>query len=154
VSTTTFALDEAIKQLSEDEPADIPSRDNQIILLAENDTTTATLISYRLERENFKLFHAHTGSEALELAWITNPDLIILNTKLPEINGFEVLNQLRQDVRHEVTPIIVMTAMADDQTMLRSFELGADDLMTIPFSPLELAVRINRLVRPRVGVGL
>ncbi len=152
VSTTTFTLDNAIKQVSEENPAKIYSQENKMILLAEQDSTTATLISYRLERENYILVHARTGPAVLSLSQDAKPALIILNTKLPEINGFEVLNQLRQDRRHGETPIIVITAMADDQTMLRSFELGADDLMTIPFSPLELAVRINRLVCPRVGI--
>lgn len=152
MSTLTFTLDEAIRQVSEDIPSESLSRENKLILLAENDTTTAKLISYRLERENYSLVHAQTGPDALKLAAGIEPVLIILNSKLPEINGFEVLNQLRQDTRYVETPIIVITAMADDQTMLRSFELGADDLMTIPFSPLELAVRINRLVCPRVGV--
>ena len=120
--------------------------ENRNILLAEDDPTTAALIKHRLKKENYTITHATTGLQALELAGQQDFGLCLFDVKMPEMDGFEVLTRLRSGESNRDTPIIIMTAVSDDKALVRAFDLGADDFLTKPFSPLELAARVHRLI--------
>jgi two-component system phosphate regulon response regulator PhoB len=87
------------------------------------------------------------GDEALKKARSLAPDLIVLDVMLPEVDGLEVCKIVRRDQRISATPILMLTAKADELSRVLGLELGADDYVTKPFSPRELILRVKRLLR-------
>ena len=94
-------------------------------------------------------WQAENGGEAIQLALSEQPDLIVLDLMLPEMDGFGVCEYLRRQPTTATTPIIMLTAWANEQSRLLGFELGADDYVTKPFSPRELVLRISRRLASR-----
>ncbi|WP_345192319.1 response regulator transcription factor [Algibacter agarivorans] len=116
------------------------------IVLAEDNTTLSLLLKFRLEKEGFDLFMAKDGKEALELIESNSPDLIITDIMMPFISGLEVISHIRNKINSE-TPIIVFSAAGQEEMVLKAFNLGANDFMGKPFSPNELMIRVNRLLK-------
>ena len=114
------------------------------ILVVEDDHKTAELVKLYLERDGYHVLTAYDGLEGLELARDGNPDLVVLDLLLPGINGMDVCRQLRQE---SDVPIIILTAMSTEQDKLEGLDLGADDYVTKPFSPRELAARVRAVFR-------
>jgi DNA-binding response OmpR family regulator len=75
------------------------------------------------------------------------PDLVILDVKMPGLDGFEVLERLRRSADFATTPIIMLTSMGQEADVVRGFRLGADDYILKPFSPTELSARVRRLLK-------
>lgn len=126
---------------------DKPANTAKKILLADDDKYTATVVRRHLEAEGFDVLHCNDGEEALNIA-LQNPiSLFILDVKMPKMNGFELLANLREKPSFQKTPVIVLTAVGEDSQIVRGFELGADDYMLKPFSPVELVARIRRLLK-------
>lgn len=122
------------------------------VLVVEDDEKLAEMLSSFLKEEGFTVSMAHTGEAALA-QWAQKPvDLIVLDLMLPGAPGLEVLRELR---RHETSPpVIILTARAEEADKLVGLELGADDYVTKPFSPRELAARIRTVLRrAREGRG-
>ena len=118
------------------------------VLLAEDDPVTARLISHRLEREGFEVVHRTDGPAALAEAKQGGFGLILLDVKMPGMDGFEILGRLR-DVEHDhATPVVMLTAMGKEEDVVRAFQMGANDYVLKPFSPVELTARVRRLVSP------
>lgn len=120
-----------------------------VILLAEDDTLTARLIVHRLEREGFIVAHYPDGRSALEAA--QDPDnrpfaLAILDVKMPSMDGFELLGRLKEDPSLGEIPVVMLTGMGAEQDVVRALSGGADDYILKPFSPTELALRVQRLL--------
>lgn len=126
------------------------------ILIIEDDPDIAESIRYNVEREG-----QYTAQVALsgEEGWTilrgrdpqtTDPALVILDLHLPGINGFELCRRVRQEERLKKLPIIMLTAMADENDKVRGLEAGADDYVTKPFSVRELIARLRAALR-RVG---
>lgn len=116
------------------------------VLIAEDDTLTASLARDRLERDGFEVVLAVNGLEALRCAEEEVFDLVILDVKMPYIDGFQLLGELRSRPRYEGTPIVILTAMGSEHSVVRAFELGASDYILKPFSPTELTARVERLL--------
>ena len=116
------------------------------IVLAEDNTTLSLLLKFRLEKEGFDLFMAKDGKEALDLIESNSPDLIITDIMMPFISGLEVISHIRNKINSE-TPIIVFSAAGQEEMVLKAFNLGANDFMGKPFSPNELMIRVNRLLK-------
>ena len=114
------------------------------ILVVEDDHKTAELVRLYLERDGHQVLTAYDGLEGLELARDGNPDLVVLDLLLPGINGMDVCRKLRQE---SDVPIIMLTAMSTEQDKLEGLDLGADDYVTKPFSPKELAARVRAVFR-------
>lgn len=114
------------------------------ILVVDDEKTIVKGLKFNLEKEGYEVFTAFTGEEALRLFQDENPDLIVLDLMLPEIDGFEVCRRIRKvsDV-----PIIMLTARGEDIDKILGLELGADDYVTKPFNPRELAARIKAILR-------
>jgi DNA-binding response OmpR family regulator len=114
------------------------------ILVVDDDKKTVDLIRLYLEKERYQVIVAYDGQEALECARQKLPSLIILDWMLPKIDGLDVCRILRAEVD---TPIIMLTARSAEDEKLLGLNLGADDYMTKPFSPRELAARVRVVLR-------
>lgn len=119
------------------------------ILLVEDERAVARGLEYGLGREGFEVLWAGTGQQALELARAANPDLILLDIRLPDVSGFDVCRQLRTEGRR--TPILMLTARDEEVDKVLGLELGADDYVVKPYSLRELISRIRALLRRAYG---
>lgn len=114
------------------------------VLVVDDDEKTVELVKLYLIRDGYKVFTAYNGLDALEIARKNRPDLIVLDLMLPGMNGLDVCRTLRQE---SDVPIIMLTARSTDQDKLIGLEIGADDYVTKPFSPRELAARVRVVLR-------
>ena len=118
------------------------------VLVVDDDIKTVELVKLYLERDGYRIFTAYDVTEALRLARESHPDLIVLDLMLPGIDGLKVCRTLRTE---SDVPIIMLTAKTTDQDKLVGLELGADDYVTKPFSPRELAARVRAVLRRLPG---
>ena len=114
------------------------------ILIVEDDPDTAKLVGLYLERDGHKAIAAGDGVEGLRLARETRPDLVVLDLMLPRLDGIEVCRALRKESE---VPIVIVTARVEEEDRLAGLDLGADDYISKPFSPRELAARIRAVLR-------
>jgi two-component system, OmpR family, response regulator RegX3 len=119
------------------------------VLVVDDERKIRDLVRPYLERAGYAVLLAGTGQEALETAIRVHPDLVVLDLMLPDISGEEVARSLRElsDV-----PIIMLTAKASEEDRITGLKLGADDYLVKPFSPRELAARVEAVLR-RTGNG-
>ena len=115
-------------------------KDNASILLVEDDKFIMSLISMLLKDEGYKTFFAVTGKEAIALFYANNPDIIILDLGLPDIDGIEVIQQIRE---RSNAPIIVVSAREEEYEIINALDRGADDYIAKPFYTGELLARIR-----------
>jgi len=114
------------------------------VLLIEDDARVAEVLRLYLEAEGFQLEAVRTGEEGLRRAEQASPDLVVLDIRLPAMDGWTVARRLRQ--RGEV-PLILLTSRTEEADRVLGFELGADDYVPKPFSPRELVARIKAVLR-------
>ena len=122
------------------------------ILIADDEPDILEILSFNLSTEEYEVFTAKNGDEALEKAKQHKPDLIILDVMMPGKNGIEVCNLLRMQPAYNNTLIIFLTAMSDEGAEIKGLETGADDYITKPISPKVLISKVNALFR-RVSAG-
>lgn len=120
------------------------------ILLIEDDPAISNVVELNLKLDNYEVFLAADGEEGLKMVAETDPDLIILDVMMPKVDGWQVLMQLKSEDRTRDIPVIMLTAIDDEQSKVIGLRGGADDYVPKPFSPLELAARV-RVVLDRVG---
>jgi two-component system, OmpR family, alkaline phosphatase synthesis response regulator PhoP len=118
------------------------------VLVVDDDAKTVELVKLYLNRDGYRVLTAYDGIEALRLARESHPDLIVLDLMLPGIDGLEVCRTLRAE---SDVPIIMLTARTTEQDRLTGLDLGADDYVTKPFSPKELAARVRVVLRRLPG---
>ena len=118
------------------------------ILIVDDEPNIIELVTLYLERDGFKVVGVGTGKDALTRFESNNPDLIILDLMLPDIDGFEICRQIRAKSN---IPILMLTARKEDVDKIVGLELGADDYLTKPFNPRELVARIKAILRRRQG---
>ena len=118
------------------------------IMIVEDEPAVARGVQVALEREGYSVSVQSTGEDALANFADAAPDLVVLDVRLPGIDGFEVLRQLRRDTR---APVIFLTARADEVDKVVGLEMGADDYLVKPFSVRELVSRIKALLRRAYG---
>ncbi len=116
----------------------------QKILIADDDSNISELISLYLMKEGYDTQKAKDGREALKLFQSYNPDLIILDIMMPEMDGYEVCREIRKTAS---TPIIMLTAKGETFDKVLGLELGADDYMVKPFDTKELVARVKAVLR-------
>jgi two-component system cell cycle response regulator CtrA len=119
------------------------------ILLVEDDPTTSKSIELMLQNANLNVYATDLGEEGVDLAKLYDYDLILLDLNLPDMNGHDVLRQLR--LAKVETPILILTGADDTESKLKGFGFGADDYMTKPFHRQELIARIHAIVRRSKG---
>jgi DNA-binding response OmpR family regulator len=118
------------------------------VLVVDDDVKTVELVKLYLNRDGYRVLTAYDGVEALRLAREGHPDLIVLDLMLPGVNGLEVCQTLRSE---SDVPVIMLTAKTTDRDKLKGLDTGADDYVTKPFSPRELAARVRAVLRRLPG---
>ncbi len=114
-------------------------------LVVEDDPVLADLVAFTLRRQGFEVAQVYDGEAALQRWREWNPDLVILDLKLPRRDGFQVCRAIRQE--QEETAIIMLTARTDEDDMIEGLGIGADDYITKPFSPRQLVARVRAVMR-------
>ena len=114
------------------------------VLIVEDDPDTVNLVGLYLRRDGHKVLSARDGLSGLRLAREAKPDVIVLDLMLPRLDGMEICRTLREETS---TPIIMLTARVEEDDRLAGLDLGADDYVTKPFSPKELAARVRAVLR-------
>ena len=120
------------------------------ILLVDDDATLLDLVGYALGRKGHRVVTATDGVQALALCRAERPDLVLLDVTLPEVDGFEVCRQIRQESH---TPVILLTGRREEADILRGLQVGADDYVTKPVSLRVLAARMEAVLRRYRQVG-
>ncbi len=120
------------------------------VLVCEDDEMVLKMVEFRLRKEGYEILLAADGKEALEKVRKENPDLIITDIMMPYLTGLEIVHQIRKDLGLQ-TPIIIVSSIGLEKTVLEAFQLGADDFITKPFSPNELSVRVKKLLMKAVS---
>jgi len=119
----------------------------ETILVIEDETDVSDLIRYHLKKAKFRVLEAADGLQGHTLALEERPDAIVLDVMLPKMSGFEVAKKLRADSRTESTPILMLSAKGEAESRIKGLELGADDYLPKPFSPRELVLRVQALLK-------
>ncbi|MFF5233936.1 response regulator transcription factor [Dactylosporangium sp. NPDC000521] len=117
----------------------------QRVLVVDDDPTVSDVVRRYLEREGFTVALAGDGRQALDSYDAERPDLVVLDLMLPGIDGLEVCRRLRAQDR--TLPVIMLTALGEESDRVLGLELGADDYVTKPFSPRELVLRVQSVLR-------
>ena len=119
----------------------------ETILLIEDEEDVSDLIRYHLKKAKFRILSACDGAAGVAVAMDARPDAIVLDIMMPKLNGFEVAKKLKADSRTEPIPILFLSAKGEAESRIKGLELGADDYLSKPFSPRELVLRIQSLLR-------
>ena len=114
------------------------------VLVVEDERKLRDLVRSYLERAGFTVLSTGSGAEAISLAAEASPDLVVLDLGLPDVPGETVARELRAAA---ATPILMLTAKSAEEDRIRGLELGADDYVTKPFSPRELVLRVQAILR-------
>jgi DNA-binding response OmpR family regulator len=121
------------------------------VLVVDDDPTVAEVVARYLQRDGHEVECLADGRTALRRAIEEPPDLVVLDLMLPGMNGLEVCRRLRE---HSPVPVVMLTALGDETDRLVGLEIGADDYVTKPFSPRELALRVRAVLRRARGERL
>jgi len=115
------------------------------ILIAEDDELLIKLVQIRLEKDGHEIIPVINGAEVMKIIDTTDIDLVLTDIMMPYTTGLEIISYIRANSKRYI-PIIVLSNMALESTILEAFSLGADDFINKPFSPNELSVRVKRLL--------
>lgn len=114
------------------------------ILVAEDDKLTALALQTVLQKEGYTTFFSFDGKDALDKLKQHKPDLVITDIMLPKITGLEIIKTIKESPEHKHIPVIVISILEKEETILKALELGAADFIPKPFSGLDLALRIKK----------
>jgi two-component system, OmpR family, phosphate regulon response regulator PhoB len=117
------------------------------ILIAEDDSGVAEMISYNLQKEDYEISIARDGEEALMLIEERAPDMLLLDWMLPKVSGIEVCRRIRNSAGQGNLPIIMLTARGEESDRVRGLDTGADDYIIKPFAVPELVARVRAVLR-------
>lgn len=123
------------------------------ILVTDDEPNIVRLIQVNLERQGFTVETANNGAQALEKIRANRPDLLVSDVMMPEMDGFELLSNIRRDPLLENLPVIMLTAKAQDRDVLEGYTRGADMYLTKPFNPIELVTFAKRLLQTNTDDG-
>jgi DNA-binding response OmpR family regulator len=125
-------------------PGGLGMEESKLILVVDDEPRMRRFIRMNLDLEGYRVIEADNGLEAVNRVREDLPDLVLLDIMMPEIDGFEALRLIRQTSN---VPVIMLTVKGDEEDRVKGLELGADDYVTKPFSPRELASRIKAVLR-------
>lgn len=118
--------------------------DSKLILIVDDEARMRRFMQMNLDLEGYRVIEAENGLEAVERVREDLPDLVVMDVMMPQMDGFEALSLIRQTSK---VPVIMLTVRSDENDKVKGLELGADDYITKPFSPRELASRIKAVLR-------
>jgi DNA-binding response OmpR family regulator len=118
------------------------------ILIVDDDVDTLRLVGLMLQRQGYQIVAANNGNQALIMAKTEQPDLILLDIMMPDLDGYEVTRQLRKSPDTSKIPIIMFTAKSQLEDRVTGFEVGADDYLTKPTQPRELFAHVQEILAP------
>ena len=118
------------------------------VLIVEDEKKLADVLVQYLEKESFRITHFESGLDVVDWVKDNQPNIILLDLMLPDINGKDLCKEIRQ---FSSIPIIMVTAMIDEIDRLIGLELGADDYVCKPFSPKEVVARVKAVIRRTEG---
>tara|TARA_Y100001935_G_scaffold38559_1_gene30902 strand:- start:570 stop:1271 length:702 start_codon:yes stop_codon:yes gene_type:complete len=127
--------------------------DSKNILVVEDDSDIRELISFNLKNEGYQVFEANDGEVGIDKARNNNLDLILLDLMLPGIQGLDVCRIIKSDQETKEIPIIMVTALGQEEDIVKGLETGADDYITKPFSIKVLIARVNAVLKRSIEVG-
>ena len=127
--------------------------DSKNILVVEDDLDIRELISFNLQNEGHQVLEAKDGEAGIDKAREKLPDLILLDLMLPGIQGLDVCRVIKSDQETKETPIIMVTALGQEEDIVKGLETGADDYITKPFSIKVLIARVNAVLKRSIEVG-
>ena len=127
--------------------------DSKNILVVEDDLDIRELISFNLQNEGHQVFEAKDGEAGIDKAREKLPDLILLDLMLPGIQGLDVCRIIKSDQETKKTPIIMVTALGQEEDIVKGLETGADDYITKPFSIKVLIARVNAVLKRSIEGG-
>ncbi len=117
------------------------------VLVVEDEPDVAELIRFNLHKEGYEVTVLGNGGDAIRHAREGQPDVVLLDIMVPQLNGWEVCRRLKQDPDTRRIPVMMVTGRVDEGDKVLGFELGADDYVTKPFSPRELVARVRAVTR-------
>jgi two-component system phosphate regulon response regulator PhoB len=123
------------------------------ILVVDDEPDIVALVVYHLAKSGFRVSSAATGPDAVALAKRERPSLVVLDLMLPGMSGFDVLRDIRADAGTKDIAVLMLTARKDEPDRIKGLSLGADDYLTKPFSPQELVLRVQAILRRTATSG-
>jgi DNA-binding response OmpR family regulator len=123
----------------------------QLVLVVDDDRTVSDVVRRYLERAGYRVTQAGDGAAALAAVARDRPDLVVLDLMLPKVDGLEVCRRLRTEP--DGVPIVMLTALGEEADRVLGLEVGADDYVTKPFSPRELVLRVQSVLRRHGGTA-
>lgn len=117
------------------------------ILVVEDEELMLKALQFRLGKEGYDVFIAKDGMQALKLISETQFDLVITDIMMPFVGGLEIVNKIKSDPETKDTPVIVLSAVGLEKTVMEAFQLGANDFITKPFNLSELSIRVRKNLR-------
>jgi two-component system, OmpR family, response regulator MtrA len=126
--------------------------DQARVLVADDDEDILALVTAVLERKGYEVTAVHDGAQALESVQVQSPDLVVLDIAMPELDGLEVLRRVRADADTRDLPVILLSAQAQEADLERGYATGASAYVKKPFSPRELAERVDALLPQSDGL--
>lgn len=117
-----------------------------LILLVEDNPSIYKLIIFKLSKSGYKVEHRDNGIDGLKAVKELKPDLVILDVMLPGLNGFDILQKIRDDEDTKDTKVIMLTTKNREEDLEKGFTLEVEDYMSKPFKPAELLMRVNKVL--------
>jgi signal transduction histidine kinase len=124
------------------------------VLIVDDEQDVAELLRYNLAKANYEPIVAYNGEEAINAVQCHDPQAVLLDVMMPELNGWEVCRVLRQSSKGRSLPIIMLTALSDEESRVKGLSLGADDYLAKPFSLRELLLKLRKAIDERRAVNL
>ncbi len=118
------------------------------ILICEDEEIMLTALAFRIRRQGFEVITAEDGREAMKKIEEHNPDIIVTDIMMPHLSGIQLLETMRGEMNSEV-PIIIISALEKEETILETFRKGANDFIAKPFKPNELILRIKKIIQEK-----
>ena len=118
-----------------------------LLLVADDDEDILALVEFRLAREGYRILTAPDGEVAVRLARQHQPDVAILDVRMPKLDGYEVTEQIRRSEAVSVMPVILLSASVEDMHIQRGYDAGANHYMHKPFSPQDLVEHVASALR-------